>query len=169
MAVIEAFLGKRVEIPEDSRYHIKQGLWVKSENEILVFGLTKPELILAGGINDLDWLVAEGQRVSAGESIVFAITGKILYIETPSDGTVQFNSAAKKNPLLIRDDPYNRGWLFKIIPAGRVDDEWKNFATAREYIDSLQSSEGFKNPKGLKGGVSGICKAVYLGIREQKI
>ena len=169
MAIIEEFLGKRAEIPEESRYHIKQGLWVKSENENLVFGLTEPALILAGGISDLDWLVAEGQRVSAGESIVFAITGKILYIEAPSDGTMQFNSAAKKNPFLIRDDPYNRGWLFKIKPAGNIEDELKHFATAREYVDSLQSSEGFKNPKGLKGGVSGICKAVYTGIREQKI
>jgi hypothetical protein len=29
--------------------------------------------------------------------------------------------------------------------------------------------KGFKNLKSLKGGVSGICKAVYSGIREQKI
>ena len=37
------------------------------------------------------------------------------------------------------------------------------------YIESLKGTEGFKNPEGLKGGVSGICKAVYTGIGEQKI
>jgi glycine cleavage system H protein len=169
MAVIEEFLGKRVEIPEDLRYHTKQGLWAKPENEDLVFGLTEPALILAGGVNDLDWLVTEGQKVSGGDSIVFAITGKISYIEAPANGSVHFNSAAKENPALLLEDPYNTGWIFKIKPEAGVDNEFKRFAAARDYIQILQSSEGCKNPKGLKGGVSGICKAVYTGIREQKI
>ena len=167
MAVIEEFLGKRVEIPEDLRYHTKQGLWAKLENEDLVFGLTEPALILAGGVNDLDWLVAEGQKVSGGDSIVFAITGKISYIEAPANGTVYFNSAAKENPALLLEDPYGN-WMFKINPEKGADYEVKRLDTARDYIQSLQSSEGCKNPKGLKGGVSGICKAVYSGIREQK-
>ena len=169
MAVIEEFLGKRVEIPEALRYHINQGFWVKAQNEDLVFGLTEPALILAGGINDLDWLVTEGQNVSAGESIVFAITGKIWYIEAPTNGKISFNSAAKAKPSLILEDPYGQGWMFKIKPEKKVDDQLMHFATSREYLQSLQSSEGIKNPKGLKGGVSGICKAVYTGIRDQKI
>jgi hypothetical protein len=59
--------------------------------------------------------------------------------------------------------------MFKIKPGKKVDDQLMHFATSREYLQSLQSSEGIKNPKGLKGGVSGICKAVYTGIRDQKI
>jgi len=43
------------------------------------------------------------------------------------------------------------------------------FGDVQQYLNSLQRTEGFKNPEGLKGGVSGICKAVYTGIREQKI
>ena len=39
MAVIEKFLGQRVEIPEDRRYHSKQGLWAKAQDQDLVFGL----------------------------------------------------------------------------------------------------------------------------------
>lgn len=169
MAVIEEFLGKRVEIPDALRYHINQGFWVKAQNEDLVFGLTEPALILAGGINDLDWLVTEGQNVSVGESIVFAITGKIWYIEAPTNGKISFNSAAKAKPSLVLEDPYGQGWMFKIKPGKKVDDQLMHFATSREYLQSLQSSEGIKNPKGLKGGVSGICKAVYTGIQDQKI
>jgi hypothetical protein len=37
------------------------------------------------------------------------------------------------------------------------------------YIERLKESDGCKNPEGLKGGVSGMCKAVYSGIRTQKI
>ena len=41
--------------------------------------------------------------------------------------------------------------------------------SAEEYAESLGTTEGARNPEGLKGGVSGICKAVYTGIGEQKL
>ena len=40
-----------------------------------------------------------------------------------------------------------------------------NIVTKKSY---LKGTEGLKNPEGLKGGVSGICKAVYSGISQQK-
>jgi len=33
MAYIEKFLGRRVEVPEDRRYYVKQGLWAKSDGK----------------------------------------------------------------------------------------------------------------------------------------
>ncbi|UCH21488.1 MAG: hypothetical protein JSU83_23835 [Deltaproteobacteria bacterium] len=169
MAVIEKFLGKRVEIPEDCRYHAKQGLWVKSDDKEIVFGLTEPAIILAAGINDLDWLVQEGQTVMEGEDVVFAITGKILYIHTPIKGKIHFNPEAKQSPSVVGNDPYRNGWLFSIHPDIDPARALHSFADTQEYIESLKGTDGCKNPEGLKGGVSGICKAVYSGIREQKI
>ena len=168
MAVIEKFLGQRVEIPEDRKYHSKQGLWAKAQDQNMVFGLTPAALILAGGINDLDWLVKDQVSVTAGQDVVFAITGKILYISTPVAGVVSFNPEAKQNPSLASEDPYNRGWLFRIQPEADINDASQMLADAPAYIESLKSTEGFKNPEGLKGGVSGICKAVYSGISKQK-
>jgi glycine cleavage system H lipoate-binding protein len=160
MAFIEKFLGKRVEIPEDRRYHVKQGLWAKPENHEIVFGLTEPALVLIGGVNDIDWLVQEGKTVVEREDVVFAITGKIMYLHTPVKGAIQFNPEIKQNSSV---------WLFKIRPDTALESILGSFADAHEYIESLKGSEGCKNPEGLKGGVSGICKAVYSGIREQKI
>jgi glycine cleavage system H lipoate-binding protein len=168
MAVIEKFLGQRVEIPQDRRYHLKQGLWAKAQDQDLVFGLTQPALVLAGGINDLDWLVEDQVSVTAGQDVVFAITGKILYISTPVAGVVFFNLEVKQNPSLAAEDPYGKGWLFRIQPGADRNDTAQSLADAQTYINSLKGTEGFKNPEGLKGGVSGICKAVYSGIREQK-
>ena len=54
MVIIEKFLGRRLEIPEDRRYYIKQGLWAKQDEDVIVFGLSEPALILAGGLKDLD-------------------------------------------------------------------------------------------------------------------
>jgi len=169
MAYIEKFLGQKVEIPEDRRYAPRQGLWAKQADQALVFGFTQPALVLLGGLKDMEWLVEDKQVVGAGDPVIFAITGKILYLETPVAGTIHFNPAAKKDLRAVCENPYGDGWLFSIEPAGDIDHALQALAPHEEYLDSLRGSEGFKNPEGLKGGVSGICKAVYSGIGSQKI
>ena len=168
MTVIEKFLGQRVEIPEDRKYYAKQGLWAKPEGQHVVFGFTAPALVLSGGVNDLDWLVQDEVSVSDGQDVAFIITGKIAYIHTPFKGVIFFNPEVKQNPALALEDPYGKGWLFRIKMDAHRQDAWKTLADAQNYIAKLKDTEGFKNPEGLKGGVSGICKAVYSGIREQK-
>ncbi len=169
MAVIEKFLGQCVEIPEDRKYYIKQGLWAKAQDDDIVLGFTAPSLVLAGGVSDLDWLVGEAVSVKQGQDVVFAITGKILYIDSPIQGTIFFNPAVKQNLSLVLDDPYGEGWLFRIKPDSDLEESGKTARDAKGYTESLKGTDGFKNPEGLKGGVSGICKAVYTGIRDQKI
>lgn len=169
MAFIEKFLGQRVEIPEDRQYYPKQGLWAKSENGNVIFGFTEPTLVLAGGLNDLDWLVSKNVRVQQGQDVVFAITGKILYIDTPLEGVIEFNPDVKQDLALVSEDPYGKGWLFRVATDAARVEAGAIFTDAQGYLECLKSSEGFKNPEGLKGGVSGICKAVYSGIRDQKI
>ena len=168
MAVIEKFLGQLVEIPEDRRYDTKQGLWARVQDQYLVFGLTHAALILSGGVNDLDWLVEDQISVAGGQDVAFVITSKILYLSSPVAGEVSFNPELKQDPSLASQDPYEKGWLFHILPDGDGNEAWQTLADAPDYIKSLKGTEGFKNPEGLKGGVSGICKAVYSGISKQK-
>jgi len=168
MVIIEKFLGRRLEIPEDRRYFVKQGLWAKQNDDVVTCGLSEPALILAGGLKDLQWLVSEGQAVGPMETVVFAITGKILYIDSPLKGVIQFNDAAKKAPELVPSDPYNQGWLFQLKTDEETEKDFRLLAEASTYAQNLERSEGCRNPEGLKGGVSGMCKAVYSGIGEQK-
>ncbi|MEW5908902.1 MAG: GcvH-related protein [Thermodesulfobacteriota bacterium] len=168
MASIEKFLGRRVEIPEDRRYAIKQGLWGKATGNAITFGMTQPALVLSGGVKDMDWLVEAETSVASNDALVFAITGKILYVDTPIPGRVEFNPSVKENPSKILDDPYGQWWLFRIHPEGNINKWYHELSSWQAYLESLRGSEGFKNPEGKKGGVSGICKAVYTGIGEQK-
>lgn len=168
MVYIEKFLGKRVAVPEDRRYVVRAGCWGKAEGPAIRFGLTEPELVLAGGINDLEWLVRDEEEVEKGQSIAIAITGKIKYIEAPLAGVIVFNPRVIETPTLTAQDPYGQGWLFEIRPGSGEEESLRALASPDEYVTSLQKSEGGKNPDGLKGGVSGMCKAVYGGIREQK-
>ena len=169
MASIERFLGKKVEIPEDRRYVPKQGLWGKLDNKTIVFGLSEPALVLAGGFNDLEQLVENGDAIREGDAVAFAITAKIQYFDAPIRGSIHFNPAVKESPLLVLKDSYASGWIFKIKPEEGTEKAMEKMAEAPAYINSLKYTEGFKNPDGLKGGVSGMCKAVYTGIREQKV
>lgn len=169
MAFIEKFLGKRVEVPEDRRYVPKQGLWGKLEDESIIFGLSVPALILIGGFNDVEHLVESGAFVREGDAIAFAITGKIQYFDAPMSGRIDFNPDVKASPSLVLEDSYTGGWLFSIKPEDGTKKTLEKMVDAETYINALQNSEGFKNPDGLKGGVSGICKAVYTGIQGQKI
>jgi hypothetical protein len=84
-------------------------------------------------------------------------------------GTVYFNHEIKKQPSLVQKDPYDKGWLFRTKPDSKTQRALNQLVDAQEYVKSLKGSEGYKNPEGLKGGVSGICKAVYSGIRDQEI
>lgn len=169
MTVIEKFSGHQIEIPDDLRYDVKQGLWGKCVGLSIAFGLTQPALILSGGVKDLDILVEENQTVRKGDTILFAITGKLLYLEAPVSGNVQFNRIAMENPSMIVTDPYDHGWLFLIQPDGVLHQIYQALSSPQDYLEKLKLSEGFKNPEGIKGGVSGICKAVYTGIGQQKI
>jgi glycine cleavage system H protein len=167
--VIEKFLGQQVSIPDELRYDIKQGLWAKTDGVDVVIGLAEPALVLHGGVNDLDWLVSDGEFVRENQDVVFAITGKILYISAPLAGRISLNSEAKQRPVCLREEPYGSGWLFRLaIDAGQQSALYR-LADSGAYLESLKETDGCKNPEGRKGGVSGICKAVYSGIREQKM
>jgi len=170
MIIFEKFLGKRAEIPEDCRYYIKLGLWAKeADDRKIVCGLSQPALILAGGLNGLEWLVSEGKSIEQNEAVIFAITGKILYIDSPFKGRIHFNPVVKQRLELVLSDPYDQGWLFKVGAVENAKEELNRLAEPWTYAESLKTSDGCKNPKGIKGGVSGMCKAVYSGIGAQKI
>ena len=166
MAVIEKFLGQRVTIPEDLRYVPKQGLWARQENQTVFFGFTEPALVLSGGINDLNYLISDDETVEKGQTVFFAITGKISYIETPLPGAFHGNPLAASDPSVVNQDPYGQGWLFSVTGA---EMDFAGLPDFTAYMEHLKESEGFKNPDGVKGGVSGVCKAVYSGIRMQKL
>lgn len=168
MAVIEKFLGQRVTIPDDRLYATKIGLWAKAASQDIIFGLTEPALVLCGGVNSLDWIVDNGQSVNIDDSVICMIAGKIVFIETPVGGSIVFNEAVKNSPSRILGDPYGKGWIFTITPNGNPQSAIAHLSDESAYLKSLERTEGFKNPEGVVGGVSGICKAVYSGIREQK-
>ncbi len=160
--IVKAFMGRDLEIPEDRLYFPAEDLWVRAEGEgVYAVGLTEPGVLVTGGVRQVDLLVPEGEAVEAGQTTCLALTAKVRYVASPLAGEVRF---ARPGPEL-NDDPYG-------IPLFRVrapDPDLSRLADAAGYAAVLADSEGARNPGGAKGPGSSICKALYWGIRQQKL
>lgn len=170
MLIVEGFGGHRIEIPEDRYYLSGTDLWIQPQNEskALVFGLTQAGVILAGSVVSLEYLVEEGQVVSSGDTVAFAVTSKIKFIETPLAGIIlNVNRTLIDNPCFFQEDPYGIAWIFSLRPSGAVNLS-DHFLDPTSYQQRLLRSEACGNPKGLRGGASPTCRMIYSGIRRQK-
>lgn len=69
-------------------------------------------------------LPARGMEVHKGDPIAVIRAGRrAIRIGAPIDGTVvAVNRRARRNPALVKQEPYGRGWLFAVAPK---DDGWR--------------------------------------------
>ena len=83
-------------------------------------------------------LPAPGMEVHKGDPIAVIRAGRrAIRIGAPVDGTVVgVNRRVRRNPGLVKEDPYGRGWLFLLVPR---DDGWTRLpagASAEEWVAS---------------------------------
>jgi glycine cleavage system H protein len=71
-------------------------------------------------------LPAPGMVVRRGDPIAVIRAGRrAIRVGAPVDGTiVRVNRRARRNPALVKEDPYGSGWLFAIAPK---DAGWRSF------------------------------------------
>jgi glycine cleavage system H protein len=116
----------------------------------------------------LEFLVEEGQFVSNGEAVAFAVTSKVKYIDTPLAGVIfNLNRAVIDHPALFQEDPYGRAWIFSLRLSGSINLS-DRFLDPVSYHQGLLRSEACGNPQGLKGGTSPTCRTIYSSIHSQK-
>ncbi len=160
--VVRAFMGRDLAIPEDRLYFPGEDLWVRDEGGgVHAVGLTEAGVLVTGGVRQVDLLVREGEAVEAGRTVCLALTAKVRYLASPLAGEVSF---ARPGPG-INDDPYGTP-LFRVRAR---NPDLSRLVDAAGYAAVLADSEGARNPGGAKGPGSSICKALYWGIRQQKL
>lgn len=162
----ENFLGRNLVIPDDRSYEPAEGLWIKQEYDgRLAVGLTEPAVLMAGTMREAEFLVEDGSRVDAGETVILVLTAKLKYIAAPVSGKLVHSQDAGSLAAKIAEAPYSTA-LFHIVPDGG---KTADLLDAASYADALRDSDGARNPGGHKGGVSPTCKAVYMGLGQQSI
>ncbi len=69
-------------------------------------------------------LPARGMQVHRGDPIAVIRAGRrAVRIGAPADGVIiGVNRRARRDPALVKSDPYGKGWLFLLAPA---TDEWR--------------------------------------------
>ncbi len=105
---------KGYKLPDDLYYH-KEHMWVKLEGDIATVGLTDFSQKLAGEMSFIE-MPEEGSEVTKDEVVGSYETGKWMgKIFAPLSGEIiEINEEVDDDPSLINEDPYGKGWIFKI-------------------------------------------------------
>jgi len=118
-------------IPQELRY-TKDHEWVRLENNIATIGITDFAQSELGDIVYVD-INTVGQTLSAQE-----VFGTVEAVKTVSDlfipvsgEILEINPNLEKQPELVNNDPYNLGWMVKILVSNPAD------------VDGLMSAEEY--------------------------
>ncbi len=109
MAEYEGYL-----IPDDLYFH-KEHMWVKVDGDTAIIGMDDFSQKLAGELSFIE-LPMEGDEVSKDEAVGSYETGKWMgKIFAPVSGeVVEVNEELEDDPSIVNQDPYGKGWMFKI-------------------------------------------------------
>jgi glycine cleavage system H protein len=108
------------DVPGELRY-TSEHEWARTEDGRVVVGITdyaQDQLgdVVFVGLPDPGTEVQAGQPLGEVES-----TKSVSDIYSPVSGKVlEKNAEVEQNPELINDDPYGKGWLVTIEPAGEA-------------------------------------------------
>jgi glycine cleavage system H protein len=105
-------------VPEDRQY-TKEHEWVREDAGELVVGITD---YAQGELTDIVFvdLPPVGKEARAGGSVLVLESVKTVSdIYAPADGAVTaVNDELRSHPELVNQDPYGRGWVFRLRPSG---------------------------------------------------
>lgn len=124
-------------VPEGLHYS-KSHEWVKVDGKVATVGITDHAQSELTDIVFVD-LPAAGKACSAGASVAVLESVKtVADVYAPGNGTVtEANAELKSHPEYINQDPYGKGWLFRVELSGPLDPA---LLTAEQYRQLLSTS-----------------------------
>ena len=107
--------------------------WVRIEGDLVVTGISDHA---QDALGDLVYVETPevGQQITAGEQAGVVESVKTASdIHAPVSGTVvEINANLEDDPDFVNDDPYGKGWIYKIKPDNIADVEQPLSSTAYE-------------------------------------
>lgn len=103
-------------IPQKLQY-TRTHEWVKKEDEYLTVGITDHAQTMLGDLvyvelPEIETSIESGEECAVVESVKAAAD---VYCPIPGE-VIEINEAVIENPQLINQDPYGKGWLFRVRP-----------------------------------------------------
>jgi glycine cleavage system H protein len=108
-------------VPNELQY-TKSHEWVKVEGNRATVGITDHAQAQLTDIVFVD-LPAAGKVVTAGGSVLVLESVKtVADVYSPGNGTVsEVNGELKSHPELVNQDPYGKGWLYRVSLSAPID------------------------------------------------
>lgn len=128
-------------IPENY-YYTTTHEWARlEEDNSYTIGVTEHAQYMLGEIVFVD-LPPEDLQINAGEASALVESSKAAAdIYAPISGViVEVNETLESTPNLINQDPYDRGWLFRITPLEREEITKLMDAKAYESLLKLEAN-----------------------------
>jgi len=119
------------QLPEDRHYH-RGHTWARAIGaDTVVVGLDDFARRLVGPAERAD-LPARGDWLhQGGKGFALRLDGRTAQFVAPIEGeVVEINPEVRQKPSLATDDPYGRGWLFK-VKAANLGDNLRNLLSGR--------------------------------------
>ncbi|WEV47930.1 glycine cleavage system protein GcvH [Acinetobacter sp. ESL0695] len=118
--------------PNDLKY-VTTHEWVKRDGDFIITGITDHAQDALGDLVYIE-MPEVGSHLDAGvQAGVVESVKTASDIHMPISGTIiEVNEALDEDPDFINDDPYGKGWIYKIKPDNIND------------IDSLLNSEAYE-------------------------
>jgi glycine cleavage system H protein len=124
--------------PHELRY-TDDHLWFRQEGDHVTVGVTQQVSRILTWVNAVD-LPAPGTSAAAGEelgSIESQKTDIAISVPVPLR-VIAVNEALSADPMLVRMDPYGRGWLFQAV----IDDHaWEQLLDEDAYQAVIGEAE----------------------------
>ncbi|HEX3020467.1 MAG TPA: glycine cleavage system protein GcvH [Chitinispirillaceae bacterium] len=125
--------------PKDRKY-AKTHEWVKIENNEAIVGITDHAQDSLGDITFIELPSIGAKLKKSGECGVIESVKAASDLYSPISGTVvEVNEALETTPEDVNNDPYEKGWIFKL---NNIDQsEMANLMDADEYEKFLETEE----------------------------
>lgn len=124
------------DFPED-RYYLKNHIWLKPENGVIVVGITQLGQTFSKGIVHID-LPDTGEFIKKGDLLAAYETIKaVSQISMPFDASViSVNQKLWDEPDIINNDPYNE-WIVIVKGDFNTNDSMSAEQAAKFYTDII--------------------------------
>ena len=112
--------------------------WVKKDGELVTVGVTDFFQKTIGDVIFIE-LPETGSELTKGDEAGMMETIKVnVTVISPVSGTIkEVNTGLGDNPQWVNTDPYDKGWLFKVVP-GNWETDKKELMEAQVYFSIME-------------------------------
>jgi glycine cleavage system H protein len=123
-------------VPKNLKYS-KSHEWVRQDEDVMTVGITDHAQCMLGDLVYVELPEPESNLEFGQECAVVESVKAAADIYSPISGEViEINEAILENPQLINEDPYGKGWLFRIRP---FETDMKDLLNADQYTKQVAS------------------------------